>query len=148
MNDIEFTSIHTKVNKMTKLFGKMMATALISAMFMTGCATTGNLLETESYTKEKVAHPQTYFTLVRAAEDDGEFEISGRLRLKGHPGLDIPDWVEVALMDTDGTLIDSQKVLYYPRIMGGSKHSREARFIARFSETPPPGTVVRLSNVN
>ena len=133
---------------MTKFFGKMMATAAISTLLLSGCATTGNLLHTKSYAEEKVAHPQTYFTQVRAAEDDGEFRISGRLRLKGQPGLDIPDWVEVTLLDTDGTVIDSRKVLYYPRIMGGSKHSREARFVARFDETPPAGTVVRLSNVN
>ncbi|MEW6520091.1 MAG: hypothetical protein AB1461_11815 [Thermodesulfobacteriota bacterium] len=133
---------------MTKSFGKMMASVSICAMLLSGCATTGNLLNTADYTEEKVATPQTYFTKVRAAADDGDFRVSGRLRLKGQPGLDIPDLVEVALLDTDGTLIDSQKVPYYPRIMGGSKHSREARFVARFDQTPPPGTVIRVSNVN
>lgn len=132
---------------MNHILKALMATT-VCTLFFTGCATTQNLLSIENYIKETVPHRQTYFRQIWAVEDDGEFRVSGRLRLKGPMGANIPDYVEVALLDKDGAVIEKQTVSYYPRVLTGRRRHQEARFSAHFSETPPPGTTIRLSNVN
>ena len=127
---------------------KTLMAAMVCTLFFTGCATTQNLLGTENYTMETVPHNQTFFRQIRAVEDDGAFRISGKLRLKGTLGVNIPDYVEVALLDEEGTVVETQRVGYYPRVLKGRNGHREARFSANFSKTPPPGTSIRLSTVN
>lgn len=127
---------------------KALMVATVCTLFFTGCATTQNLLSTENYIKETVPHHRTYFRQIWAVEDNGEFRVSGKLRLKGMMRVNIPDFVEVALVNQAGEIIEKQKVAYYPRVLTGRKRHREARFSAHFSETPPPGTTIRVSTVN
>lgn len=121
---------------------------LAVAATLTGCAAPRNLQGEGSYPKEVVANEHTYFRQVWAVTDDDELKVFGRLRLKNRVGINVPDYVEVALLDADDKVIDRQKVAYYPKLLTGSPGHREARFTARFPETPPRGTVVRLRNVN
>ena len=114
---------------------------------LTGCATMQTSLG-KDYSKEITSNPQTYFSQVRTATDDNELIVSGRLLLKSSRGVNVPDFVEIALFDEEGKVIESQKVAYYPRMLTGGTRHREARFAARFPEIPPQGTVLRLSIVN
>ena len=82
-------------------------------------------------------NPEPYFSQVRAVADDDEFRVSGRLRLKGNIGANVPDFVKVALVDETGKVIESRKVAYYPRLLSGRRKHREARFTARFDQAPP-----------
>lgn len=116
-------------------------------LFVSGCATTRNMLGNE-YQKEAVPNSRTYFSQVWAVTDDDEFRVSGRLRLKGSSGTNVPDNVEVALVDETGKVIESRRVPYYPRILSGKRKHRGARFTARFDQAPPPGTIIRLENAN
>ncbi len=133
---------------MKTIFLKTLMMATVCTLFFTGCATTQNLLNTGNYIQETVPHSQTYFKQIRALKVDDEFKVSGKLRLKGTMGVNIQDYVEVALLNKDGVVIDTQKVEYFPRVLSGRPRHREARFSARFSETPPPGATIRVSTVD
>jgi hypothetical protein len=113
-----------------------------------GCVATKKLFSKENYIKKTVPHQRTSFRKIWAMEDDGEFRVSGRLRLKRTMGANIPDYVKVDLVDKEGAVIDTRKVGYTPRVLTGRPRHREARFTAQFSEIPPPGITIRLSNVN
>ena len=126
---------------------KSFVAAFFSLIVISGCATTQNLLDKE-YTKETVPDRQTSFTQLWAVEDEGEFRVSGKLRVNGSMAINVPSFVEVALLDKNGVVIDRQKVSYHPGILNGSKGHREASFIARFPVAPPNGTIIRLSNVD
>lgn len=126
----------------------IIASILGAVMIFSGCATTQNMLGKE-LTKETIPNSKTYFSQVWAVADENEFRVSGKLRLKGSLGHNVPDFVEVALVDAGGKIIEKQKVAYYPRILTGRRNKhREARFTARFNQTPPPGSIIRLSNIN
>ncbi|MFN2368204.1 MAG: hypothetical protein ABR605_04545, partial [Desulfurivibrionaceae bacterium] len=109
-----------------------------AVMFLSGCAASQNLVGKE-LTKETVPNSKTYFSQVWAVEDDKEFRVSGKLRLKGSLGFNVPDFVEVAMVDAGGKIIEKQKVVYTPRILTGRRKHREARFTARFNQAPPAG---------
>lgn len=126
----------------------LLAVSFLGAvMVLSGCATTRNMLG-KDFTKETIPNSKTYFSQVWAVTDHDEFRVSGKLRLKGSVGHNVPDFVEVELVDAEGKVIEKQKVAYYPRILTGRRKHREARFTARFDQAPPSGSVVRLSNVN
>lgn len=125
----------------------IVASFLYAVMVLSGCAATPNMVGKE-LTKETVPNSKTYFSQVWAVADDDEFRVSGKLRLKGSLGHNVPDFVEVALVDAGGRVIESQKVTYYPRVFTGRKKHREARFTARFDQAPPSGSIIRLSNIN
>lgn len=129
------------------IFKSLMGITVCILLF-TGCATAQNLLKPEKYGKELIPHDRTYFSRVWAVEDNGALKVSGRLRLKGMMRIDIPDYVEVALVDRSGAVIASQKTTYSPRVLTGRKRRMEGRFSTRFPEMPPEGTTVRVSNVN
>ncbi|PJB34888.1 MAG: hypothetical protein CO107_12185, partial [Deltaproteobacteria bacterium CG_4_9_14_3_um_filter_51_14] len=59
---------------------KSFVAAFFSLIVISGCATTQNLLDKE-YTKETVPDRQTSFTQLWAVEDEGEFRVSGKLRV-------------------------------------------------------------------
>lgn len=120
----------------------------LSTSLIIGCSATKNLLSKENYTKNTVPHKKTTFRRVWAVEDNEEFRVSGRLRLKGSLGTNIPAYVKVDLVDKDGTVIETRKVGYTPSVLTGRPNRREAKFSTHFNETPPPGTTIRLSNVN
>jgi hypothetical protein len=129
-------------------FQKIIVTAFLGVVLLaSGCATSQNMLGKE-FTKETIANSKTYFSQVYAVADDNELMVSGKLRLKGSFGTNVPDFVEVALVDGAGKVIESRKVAYYPRVLSGSRKHREARFTTRFSEKPPAGTIIQVSNVN
>ncbi|NPA25273.1 MAG: hypothetical protein GXO34_05560 [Deltaproteobacteria bacterium] len=96
----------------------------------------------------RVTNSKTFFRQVRTAVDDDGFRVSGRLRLKGRTGSNVPDYIEISLLDREGRVIESRKVSYTPKILCDRGKRREARFSARFSETPPAGGTVRLSNID
>jgi hypothetical protein len=125
----------------------IVVSALGIVMALSGCATMGNMVGTE-FTQETVSNSKTYFSQVLAVAVDDEFRVSGKLRVKGRSGHNVPDFVEVALVDAEGKVIEKQKVTYSPRILTGRRKHREARFTARFDQVPPPGSTVRLSNIN
>ena len=125
----------------------VVASFLGIVVLVSGCATTRNMLGNE-YRKEAAPNSWTYFSDVWAVVDDDEFRVSGRLRLKGSSGANIADYVEVALIDETGKVIESRKVPYSPKILSGKRKHRGARFTARFDQAPPPGTIIRLENVN
>lgn len=127
--------------------------ALTCIAIFSGCAAMGsvmsdNLFSTGQYKKETVPNSQTYFRQMWAAEDKGEFRVSGYLSLKGMIGVHVPDYVEVVLVQPNGEILDTQKVVYYPRSLYGRSGHREGRFRATFAQAPPAGTTIRLSNVN
>lgn len=95
----------------------------------------------------QVPNDKTCFRNVWAGKSDHEFRVGGKLRLKGMT-TKIPSSVEVALVDGAGKVIEARTVEYCPSILIDRKGSREARFSASFSQMPPPGTVIRLNNVN
>ena len=129
-----------------KKYKRMSGTILMgSAMLISGCTRTRNMMGTE-YQKKFVYNSKTYFSQVWAVSDGDEFRVSGKLRLKTTGG-NTPGYVEVALLNRSGSIIDSRKIAYYPRELSGRRNHREARFTARFDEAPPPGTVIRLKNV-
>jgi hypothetical protein len=125
----------------------LVVSVLGAVMVLSGCATTRNMLGKE-LTKETVPNSKTYFSQVWAIADEDEFRVSGKLRLKGSLGMNVPNFVEVELVDDGGSVIEKQKVAYYPRILTGRRKHREARFTAHFNQAPPAGSVVRLSNVD
>lgn len=127
---------------------KALTIIIVFTLLLNGCATTQNLLTTKYYSKETVPNHQTYFKQIWAVEDDGKFRVSGKLRLKKTSRFHIPNYIEVALLDQKGVEIETQKVLYYPRVLTGRRKKREARFSAYFSKTPPSGSIIQLSNVN
>ena len=127
---------------------KALMIIMVSTLFLNGCATTQNLLTTGNYSKQTVPNPQTYFRQIWAVEDDGKLRVSGRLHVNG-ARMYVPGYVEVALMDEDLRITEKQKVAYSPKVFTNRKiRRRGAKFIAEFSEAPPPGTIIRLSNVN
>lgn len=131
-----------------KLWRIMIVVSILGAvMFLSGCATTKNMIGKE-FIKETVPNTQTYFSQVSAIEYDNEFKVSGKLNLKGNIGFNIPDFVEVTLIDDGGAVVERQKVAYYPRRLSGKRKHREARFTARFNQAPPSGSIILLSNVN
>lgn len=117
-------------------------------IILTGCATNLNFKGNDTYSKEIIPNQKTRITSVWVEDSAGEFTVSGRIRLKGLGQINTPDYVQVDLIDGTGQKIDSQKVAYYPRNLRRSQHAHEGKFAANFSEAPPPGTVIRLSNVN
>ncbi|MDX9788570.1 MAG: hypothetical protein RBT11_17465 [Desulfobacterales bacterium] len=121
---------------------------MIGLLLCIGCAASQNLLRSEKYRKEIIPNNRASFSRVWAVEENGQLKVSGKLRPKGRMRLDIPDYVELALVDKSGAVIAAQKVTYYPRVLTGRKHRREAKFSALFSEMPPVGTTIRVSNVN
>lgn len=121
---------------------------MVCVLFLSGCVTTKNLLGPENYGKEIVPHDKTFLRAVWAVEDKGKLKVSGKLRLKGTLRVNIPDYVEVALVDRSGAVLAAQKVAYYPRTLTGRKLNKEARFSAWFAEMPPVGTSIRVCNVN
>lgn len=125
----------------------LIASVLGALLALSGCATTQNMVEKE-LTKETAPNSKTYFSQVWAVTDEDEFRVSGKLRLKGSLGHNVPDFVEVALVDDGGKIIEKQKVAYYPRTLTGRRKHCEARFTARFNQAPPPGSIIRLSNIN
>lgn len=125
----------------------LIISVLVAPMVLSGCAAMQNLVGKE-FTKETVHNSKTYFSQIWAVADDDEFRVSGKLRLKGSIGVNVPDFVEIALVDLGGEVIESQKVAYYPRVLTGRSKHREARFIARFHQSPPSGSIIRLSNVD
>lgn len=127
---------------------KALTITIVFTLLLNGCATTQNLLTTKYYSKETVPNHQTYFRQIWAVEDDGKLRVSGRLRRKGTSYLPIPKYVEVTLLDQKGVELETQKVLYYPKVLKRRRNRREARFSTYFTEPPPSGTIIRLSNVN
>lgn len=125
----------------------LVVSVLGAVMVLYGCTTTRNMLGKE-LTKETVPNSKTYFSQVWAIADEDEFRVSGKLRLKDSLGMNVPNFVEVELVDDGGSVIEKQKVAYYPRILTGRRKHREARFTAHFNQAPPTGSVVRLSNVD
>jgi len=120
---------------------------LISALFLFGCTPSLDLSK-RGLSVERVSNPKTYFRQVWAEEDAGGFRVRGKLHLKDMIASSVPVFVQVDWVDPDGEIIHVQKVPYCPKILTGKKRDREARFSAHFEEAPPPGTVIRLSNVN
>lgn len=121
--------------------------AASTTILLPGCAATHNMVG-HAYTTETVPDPQTYFSQIWAAESSGGLKISGKLRLKTRLGVNVPEYVEVALIDQEGAVLDQQKVPYFPRALTGSSNHRDARFVAYFANTPPPGSIIRLRNVD
>lgn len=127
---------------------KAIMLSAICGLILTGCANTNNLLNTDKYSRVTVPHNRTYFNKVWAVEEDGRFKVSGRLRVKGNTRAYIPQFVEVALIDDAGMIIEKRKVAYSPRVLTRRARQRGARFSAYFMATPPAGSTIRLSNVN
>ncbi len=96
----------------------------------------------------RVTNSKTFFRQVRTVVDDDGFRVSGRLRLKGRTGSNVPDYIEISLLDREGRVIESRKVTYTPKILCDRGKRREARFSARFDETPPAGGTICLSNTD
>ncbi len=116
-------------------------------ILVSGCATTQNMLGTE-YEKEFVHDTRAYFSQVQTFTDNDGFKVSGELHLRGTIGVNMPDYVEVALVDTAGEVFEIRKVAYYPRTKNGRGMQRKARFTARFDQPPLIGTVIRLKSVD
>jgi hypothetical protein len=121
---------------------------MVCVLFLAGCITTTNLLRPGNYGKEIVPHDKTSLKAVWAVDDKGKLKVSMKLRLKGSLRVDIPDFVEVALVDRSGAVLSAQKVAYYPRTLTGRKLNKEAKFSTWFAEMPPGGTSIRVRNVN
>lgn len=122
----------------------MMAVLFFGAIIvLSGCVTTRNMIGTK-YTKEVIPNSAIYVTQVWALANDNEFTVSGRLRFKGYIGTDIPDFVEISLMDKRGKVIEKQKVAYFPRTLIGRKKHRKARFKALFAQAPPSESIIRI----
>ena len=132
---------------MKKSLGLIVASFFGVVMILSGCATTRNMMGAE-YQKDLVSNSKTQFRNVWAVADEDGFRVSGKLRLKGSGGANTPKYVKVSFVDDAGKAIDSQKVVYYPKILRSKGNRREARFVARFDLAPPAGTVIRLENVN
>ena len=117
-------------------------------LILTGCATTQNELTTGKYIKKTIPHNTTSFRQVWAVEEGGKLRVSGKLRLKGISRVNVPGNVEVALLDQNGNVLASQKVIYYPKVLRNKRGRRAARFTAIFNEAPSPGSTIRLGLVN
>lgn len=131
---------------MTHHIVKIITTACICILGFAGCAATQNRLGKE-YPTDVIPNHKTYFSQLSAVEKDGAFRVSGELRLRANGG-NVFGYVEVALVEKDGSLMEIQKVAYHPRILNGIKRHRTARFTARFTQAPPFGTTIRLGNVD
>ncbi len=122
---------------------------LIGIEVLAGCAMANHLMCTWQYRMEFVPNTQTKFSQVLAIEEDGKFRVGGYLRLKVLNPIDVPDYVEVALVTTDGEILDMKKVPYYPqKSLHGRKCHKKGHFSAIFPKVPLAGTTVRLNNVN
>ena len=125
----------------------MMAMLLNLLLFMGG-AHAENLLSGGKYLKETVPHRQTDFRNIWVENDEEGLRVSGKLYLKSMRAFNLPRYVEVSLVDKDGSIIETRKVEYYPRALTGGGRGQESKFSTLFGKTPPEGTTIRLSNVN
>lgn len=114
---------------------------------LSGCVTTQNMIGTK-YTKEVIPNSAIYVTQVWALANDNEFTVSGKLMFKGFIGANIPDFVEISLIDKRGEVIEKQKVAYFPRTISYRRKHRKARFKALFTQVPPSGSTIRVSIVS
>lgn len=122
---------------------------LICIEVFAGCAISKNQLNTGQYQMEFVPNTETKFSQVLAVEENNKFRVGGYLQLKTINPIDVPDYVEVALIAPNGEVLDLKKVAYYPeRSLHGRKCHKKGHFSAIFQEAPPMGTTVRLNNVN
>ncbi|MGB5156235.1 hypothetical protein [Desulfobacterium sp. N47] len=122
---------------------------LICIEAFAGCAISENQLSTGRYRMKFVPNTETKFSQVLAIEENNKFRVSGYLRLKVLNPIDIPGYVEVALLTPNGEVFDLEKVPYYPeKSLHGRKCHKKGHFSAIFPEVPSAGTTVRLNNVN
>jgi hypothetical protein len=141
--------LNAKENVMTKRVLVILLLALLVIVSLSGCAaSTANLISAGFYEKQTIPDKKTYFSRIWAVEDDGGLRVSGYLQLKGAIGVDIPEYVEVALVKPDGDLLEAKKIAYFPRSLYNRPGHREGRFRTTFTQVPPQGTTIRLSNVN
>lgn len=145
---IVYTQIILKGGEMRRDIIKAMMIITLGVFLFTGCSAKKNLVKKGEYIKKSIPHQRTTFRNVWAVADGGGFKVSGKLRLKGTLGNNIPEYVKVDLLDNEGNIVETRKVGYMPRVLTGRPEHREARFSAIFSKMPPPGTTVLLSNVN
>ncbi len=110
-----------------------------------GCATGRNTDRTPDRRWELVPHPAISFRQVHAAETDGRFTVSGKLRRRGGVGTGVPSLVVVSLLAEDGTILATKQTTYAPRILGRRGIRREAHFHAAFDVPLPRGGTVRVA---
>lgn len=122
---------------------------LICIEVFAGCAITKNQLSIRQYRMEFVPNTETKFSQVLAVEENSTLRVGGYLRLKTINPIDVPDYVEVALLTPGGEVFDLKKVPYYPpKSLHGRKCHKQGHFSVTFPKVPSAGTTVRLNNVN
>jgi len=134
-----------KVNGMMNHIPKIVIVSALSLLLF-GCVASENLFETGVYVKKIEPHHSVFLFRLRAVEDNGSLKITGRLRLKGSLGINVPDYVEVSLLDKEGVEMATQIVSYQPKVLRGDSGRIKARFSAEFPKIPQPETVIRFKN--
>ena len=79
----------------------IVAAFIVIAMLFSGCATTRNMMGSE-YQKVLVSNSKTHFGNVWAVADEDSFRVSGKLKLRGSGGVNVPQYVKVSLIDDAG----------------------------------------------
>lgn len=130
-----------------KPFSKTIITLMVCGLLFSGCATRRNLISKGTYKKDVTSSPQVAFSRIWAVEDGDAFKVSGELKRTGVV-VDIPNHVQIELVNQEGEVIDKKKVDYYPTSLTGVRGRREARFSAEFDTSPPIGAAIRVSLVD
>ena len=121
----------------------LMLAAVIT--ILSGCAAGGRWTE-KQFSTELVPSSKIYFSQVRTIADSDGFKVSGKIRLKGSSSANLPNFIEITLLDIAGNVIATRKTPYSGIWNGSTRRHREASFSTLFAEVPPHGTVIRLSN--
>lgn len=113
------------------------------AILASGCAT-NNLFEEKGYKKEVVKNSHVFFTNVWAKKENGKLVIRGQIKKTVNVSR-TPKYVKVELVSSDGSIQETRKIGYVPRILSNRRRHRTARFSAEFDHIPPQGTIIRFS---
>lgn len=80
---------------------------------------------------------------VRSDIKDGGLVVSGRVRRSQLPGCVAPT-INVSIRGLEGKILAEQSVKYTPRMLSRHKAHDEARFYARFDNTPERGAIIHV----
>ena len=114
-----------------------------SMLIVIGCASLSNFTKHGSYAIEEVNSKGISISKTKAYLDDGVFIVSGQLNRK-HVTKSYHGHVDIAVLDSDGNIIDKVSTRSALPFFGRSKRSKTS-FKAEFSTVPPEGSIVRVT---
>ena len=123
----------------------LMACGLLSGSVL-GCRSNGgSLAEAGILRLEKQHAGKIYIVWSDAYRQKKGFKVTGVIKRRDRVGTPVKTRVNVSVLGPDGTLIAERhsQDIYVPRCIIGKGQSPK-RFSIHFTETPPPGSLIRV----